>query len=126
MYPKFKLSNNDGDAVGVASNTATKSLETRKTPFSTIVQGNIQDVDREDAEMIMPAVDAATQDSDYIIIKADPGNSGTIYIGSSTVTSNDFALAAGNTIEFYLKNLTQIYVLASTGSQNIQFIYFRH
>ena len=100
MYPRFKLN-----------------------PFGVIGHGNIQGVNRTTPEQITGLSGAS--DIDYVIIKADPDNSENIHIGSSTVTTNDFQLDAGDTIEFSIKDLRNVYVLASDASQNVQFIYFK-
>lgn len=58
-----------------------------------------------------------------ITIKAPSGNSGTVYIGDSTVTtSNGYPLAAGDSVQVPASDLANVYAVASGAGQPIRFI----
>lgn len=58
-----------------------------------------------------------------VTIKAGLSNSGTIYVGDSSVSSsNGFELAAGDTVSMDISNLNVIYIDASANSQYVTYI----
>ena len=95
----------------------------KTAPFSTIVSGNLASISNTGGVQITTDEDA--KDIDYAIIQADPGNSGVLYIGDSDVSIRSLELGKGDRIEIPIKDLTKVYLRASTTSQNVQFIYFK-
>lgn len=62
--------------------------------------------------------------SNSVTIKALVGNSGTIYVGGSNVSSsNGFALAAGDTVSFDVSNVGLVYIDSSVNGEGISYIY---
>lgn len=57
------------------------------------------------------------------VLKADATNAGTVYIGTTSVTtSNGFALAAGESVPVSIKNLETIGAIASQASQKLHIL----
>ena len=67
---------------------------------------------------------SATQETMIVTIKALAGNSGTIYVGDSDVSSsNGFALAAGQEVTLVIDNAqANIYIDAGTNSDGVSYI----
>jgi len=63
-----------------------------------------------------------------ILIKADAGNTGIVYVGQSDVTAGDTAatdgipLAAGEALELEVSDISNIYVIASVTAQKVYWI----
>lgn len=67
---------------------------------------------------------AASTTCKSITIKALVGNSGDVYVGSSSVTSaNGFVLAAGDTVSLDIDNLADIYLDTSSDGDGVSYIY---
>ena len=58
-----------------------------------------------------------------VIIKALAANAGTVYVGSSSVTtSNGFPLAAGDSISLFIGRLENVFVIAADANQDIRWL----
>jgi len=58
-----------------------------------------------------------------IVVKADPNNSGNVYVGDSSVsTSNGYLLTPGESISFEIDDVSKVYVVADTDNQKIYWI----
>jgi hypothetical protein len=63
-----------------------------------------------------------------IRLKGDPGNSGTIYVGNSNITSNTdsdnvgYPLSANEEVELYLEDLTLLHAMASSANDVISWV----
>lgn len=67
---------------------------------------------------------ASSTSTSSITIKALATNTGTIYVGSSSVSSaNGFQLAAGDTLSLDLNNLNKVYLDASVGGEGVTYVY---
>ena len=69
-----------------------------------------------------PAPLAALGKAGYITLSAPSGNSSVIYIGTSTVNSTDFALAADKSITLELADLRDIWVQSDTAGDHLDVI----
>jgi len=58
-----------------------------------------------------------------IVVKADPSNSGKVYVGDSSVsTSNGYLLTAGEGIAFEIDDASKVYVVADTDNQKVYWL----
>ena len=58
-----------------------------------------------------------------IVVKADPSNSGKVYVGDSSVsTSNGYCLTAGEGIAFEIDDASKVYVVADTDNQKVYWL----
>jgi hypothetical protein len=65
-------------------------------------------------------VQFASNTAKSIVVKALVGNTGTIYVGGSTVAaSNGFPLAAGDTVSLDINNTNVVWIDASVNSQSV-------
>lgn len=58
-----------------------------------------------------------------VTVKSLSGNTGTVFVGNSTVTSaNGFELAAGESIFIAVDNVSDIYINASVNAQSVCYV----
>lgn len=58
-----------------------------------------------------------------ITVKADPANSGTVYVGDATVTAGTgFSLTPGESVTLPVTDMSTIYHMASADGQTVQYI----
>lgn len=58
-----------------------------------------------------------------VLIKALAANSGTVYVGGSTVsTTTGYPLAAGEEVFISIENLDDVYVIGSADNQSVAFL----
>lgn len=58
-----------------------------------------------------------------IVVKADPNNTGKVYVGDSSVsTSNGYLLTAGEGIAFEIDNASKVWVIADTDNQKVYWL----
>jgi len=58
-----------------------------------------------------------------VVVKADDGNGGNIYVGKSDVTtSTGFRLKAGQGVVFEVDNINKVYVIASLAGQKVHYL----
>lgn len=67
---------------------------------------------------------SATPVTSMPILKADPSNTGVVYVGTSSgvTTANGFALAAGDAVPIPIDDLSKIWAIASVASQKYSVI----
>lgn len=59
-----------------------------------------------------------------ITVKALAANTGTIYVGNTTVSSsNGFQLSAGDTVSMDLDNLSKVWIDSSVNGEGVSFVY---
>lgn len=59
-----------------------------------------------------------------VVIKAKAGNTGTIYVGDSAVSSSaGFALAASESVSVEIDNLAKVFIDAGTSNDGVTFLY---
>jgi len=58
-----------------------------------------------------------------IVVKADPDNTGNVYVGDSSVsTTNGYLLTPGEGIAFEIDDVSKVYVVADTDNQKVYWI----
>ena len=91
-------------------------------PQGSLKTGGNLDVDSGSAEQITATSNAATVG---LLIKADAGNSSTVWVGPSTVTAgaaadtSGFPLSAGDGVFLQLTNINLVYAIASADNQKV-------
>jgi len=129
-YPKIKLADDSGNAVGVTSNRLNVNAYLAATPtidigdveitgHSTIGSGNNTDVGTS-AEVLTTSTECK-----HVDLMAAIANTGIIYVGGTNVSATiGIALYAGDTYSLDIENLRDIYVLASVDGEDIQWVYY--
>jgi len=96
-----------------------------ESPQGALKTGGNLDIDSGAAEQISSVSNAAAVG---LLIKADSGNSSTVWIGPSTVTSgaasttSGFPLAAGDGVFLQLSNINLVYAIASADNQKVYWL----
>lgn len=58
-----------------------------------------------------------------VVVRADPSNTGNVYVGNSGVTtSSGYLLAPGDAISIEIDNVNKVYVIADTANQKVYWI----
>lgn len=65
---------------------------------------------------------ASVESSDGFFFKANPANTGTIWLGYTDTTSAMFPLAAGDPIPVMVKNLNEVWILGTVANEDVRWI----
>lgn len=100
--------------VSLASTTVTGTVSTVETPPTTVAHG-VQTVSTAGVR-----VQLTSNACKAIVIKASVSNTGTVYVGGTSVSAaNGFPLAAGDTISLDISDTNVLWVDASANAQSI-------
>ena len=132
-YPKIKLSDDSGNAVGVTDNRLNVNAYLAATPTIDIgdveIKGHAQISDGGNTDVGTSAEylygDSTSVACKHVDIMASIANTGIIYVGAIGVTAaTGIALYAGDVYSVDIENLNLIYVLASVNGEDVQWVVY--
>jgi len=108
------------NAKNFATETTLGNIKTN-TATPTTIAGGTKDV----TTAGVPEALASSTACKSVYIKAKLANTGSIYVGGSTVTSTTgITLAAGDSIQFDISNLSTVYIDSSVNGEGVGYTYF--
>ena len=119
-HPKFKISDNSGNTVGVTNNRLDVGHPIGMTTFTSYTQFTAA----ETATTLTHAtngINTTETAAKEVIIQADSDNTGYIMVGSSgaAADTNGIRVNAGDTLILPITDISNIFIDASAASQNV-------
>ena len=96
----------------------------RQRPATAFITGNKSAISTSAVQLLT----GSTALVNGIIVKADESNSGTVWVGISTVTAgttdatDGYKLTAGESVGFQIDNANKVYVIGSAASQRVSWL----